>query len=376
MEMLRLRSIPNNPMPKISILIPTYNRAQYLVQAVQSIQQQTFTDWEIVVVDDGSTDNTQSSLDVFGKLVKYFYQPNQGVSVARNRAFRESVGDYIVFLDSDDWLLPQALETLWVAAQANPTANIIYGDAYLTDLAGKYLCRMSDYRPRPIEDTLESFAVEGGLGMLATMIRRHALVPLDGPFDEDMIGYEDKDLFFRLKASGAQLVYVPEPVCCYRFHGDNKSAPKSKWAERRRQSLIRHWWKVLESSLITTFSLAGQRKFFLDFLTGPLLVDFSGQKQVLKHPNFLGLPAHLRSQILYYLSIEILISDVVSVPALRYLLTAVRLCPQSARLYIWLSTFLLGRRFQKWLIRRYRHTQPDNDQLDPVIEVLRSKGVA
>ena len=97
-------------MPKVSVVIPTYNRAHLICETIDSILAQTYKDYEIIVVDDGSTDNTQEVLKRYGDKVRYFYQQNQGQASAWNFAVRQSSGEYIALLDSDDLWLPQKLE--------------------------------------------------------------------------------------------------------------------------------------------------------------------------------------------------------------------------------------------------------------------------
>ena len=94
----------------ISIILPTFNRADVIKRAIASVQAQTFTDWELIIVDDGSTDDTARVVTDLDPRIRYFYQENKGVSSARNNALRQSRGQYIAFLDSDDEWLPHFLE--------------------------------------------------------------------------------------------------------------------------------------------------------------------------------------------------------------------------------------------------------------------------
>ena len=93
----------------VSVVIPSYNSAQFLPEAIESVLEQSYPHFEVIVVDDGSTDDTKEVCDRYPK-VKYFYQKNQGHATARNTGLRISTGEYIIFLDSDDCLLPEAIE--------------------------------------------------------------------------------------------------------------------------------------------------------------------------------------------------------------------------------------------------------------------------
>ncbi len=94
-------------MPKVSVVIPTHNRANYIAHAVESVLDQTFRDYEIIVINDGSTDNTQEVLKKFEDKIKLLHQENKGIAQTRNRAIQESTGEYIAFLDSDDYWMPE-----------------------------------------------------------------------------------------------------------------------------------------------------------------------------------------------------------------------------------------------------------------------------
>ena len=100
-----------NKKPAFSVIIPTYNRADFLPRAIQSILKQTFRDFELIIVDDGSTDNTEEVVGgISNARVRYFYQQNRGVSAARNFGATLSKGQYTTFLDSDDEVLPEWLQ--------------------------------------------------------------------------------------------------------------------------------------------------------------------------------------------------------------------------------------------------------------------------
>ena len=125
-------------MPRVSVIIPTYNRARFIAETVQSVLDQTFTDFEIVIVDDGSTDNTREVMGSFqDSRIKYIYQKNNGVCIARNNAINASSGEYLAFLDSDDVLLRNSLEKRVEVLDRHPEVGFSYGQAYLMDEGGQ-----------------------------------------------------------------------------------------------------------------------------------------------------------------------------------------------------------------------------------------------
>jgi glycosyltransferase involved in cell wall biosynthesis len=125
--------------PKVSVIIPTYNRAHLVGKAIQSVLDQTFSDFEVIVVDDGSTDNTRKVVSQFKDKVRYIYQDNKGRSAARNSGMRNSRGQYITFLDSDDHYLPDKLRKQVESMDKNPGYAMSFTSSIWLNEEGRYL---------------------------------------------------------------------------------------------------------------------------------------------------------------------------------------------------------------------------------------------
>ena len=123
-----MRSVESFPL--ISIIIPTFNAVEFLSRAIESALQQTYPNFEILIIDDGSTDDTRSVIQV-NKRIKYYHQENKGLSSARNFGIEKSRGDYLVFLDADDWLEKDALQLNYAVIQNKPGIAFISGNYYL-----------------------------------------------------------------------------------------------------------------------------------------------------------------------------------------------------------------------------------------------------
>src|SRR5215469_4431153 len=119
--------------PLVSIIVPCFNQARYLADAVRSILRQTYSQYETLVIDDGSTDETRKVASNFEK-VKYYYQPNRGLASARNTGIRECRGDFLVFLDADDLLLPTALQIGIDELLSRPECAFASGDHRRVDV--------------------------------------------------------------------------------------------------------------------------------------------------------------------------------------------------------------------------------------------------
>ena len=121
--------------PRISVIIPTYNSAVFLPEAVESVLSQTFLPQEVIVVDDGSTDNTEDVLEPFRRRIHYIRQENQGPAVARNRGIAEAKGDLIAFLDADDVWVPEKTEIQVKVLRENPRIGLVHSYFDRLDMA-------------------------------------------------------------------------------------------------------------------------------------------------------------------------------------------------------------------------------------------------
>jgi hypothetical protein len=203
----------------ISVVIPTYNRAELVVEAIESALRQTRLPDEIVVVDDGSTDDTLVALKRFGASVTIIAQPNRGRSAARNAGLCAARGDLIVFLDSDDLLTEDSLERRAQILETTHDVDVVYGDMFIINAAGQRVGVHRDYMPgpRPSGYIFAELALRCFI-LMPAMIRRTALG--EHRFDERLSQAEDYDLWRRV-AAHSRFRYVETPIACYRIHDTN-----------------------------------------------------------------------------------------------------------------------------------------------------------
>lgn len=206
--------------PCISIIIPTYNRVHLIGAAVASVLTQTFSGFEVIVVDDGSTDDTEAVVREYpDSRIIYVKQENKGRSHARNCALHLARGRYIAFLDSDDLYLPDKLALQVRYLDGHPHVGMIYTSAYCIDYYGntlneKYIASVSGkiYKSiaffRPVTITLPT-----------VMVRREIFAEVGG-FDENMHRFEDTDMWRRI-SKVAYIDALPEFTCKLRTHDDN-----------------------------------------------------------------------------------------------------------------------------------------------------------
>jgi glycosyltransferase involved in cell wall biosynthesis len=210
---------PARTRPTVSIVVPCYRQAEYLPVAVASVALQTFTDWELIVVDDGSPDDTSRvARDLAAKLpgrrIRVVAQGNAGVSAARNRGIREALGEYILPLDADDALDPSFLETCVAVLRARPEVDIV-GTDMLTFGA------RSDRVPLQLPLT-PSVAARVNPLFYCSLYRRHVWERAGGYRENMVLGYEDWDFWVSCAERGFRAVRVPEPLFLYRVKAESR----------------------------------------------------------------------------------------------------------------------------------------------------------
>jgi len=203
----------------VSVIIPVFNGAPYVQVAVESVLNQTFKNFEIIVVDDGSTDNTRDVLESYIQLnkIKYIHQNNKGISHSRNLGIKFATGEFLKFLDSDDFLYTNQLE-LQVKDLIEQGSDIsISNYNHLYD-HGKVGIRKNIIIKKSYQ--LVDFIRANRAPVHSFMVRKNIIVKVDG-FDETLTAFEDYDLWLRLIINGAKVSLVDYIGCCYRIH--NKS---------------------------------------------------------------------------------------------------------------------------------------------------------
>ncbi|HEV2727637.1 MAG TPA: glycosyltransferase [Solirubrobacterales bacterium] len=215
----RWRETLAGPAPLVSAIIPCHGQAPYLEEAIESVLAQTYAQVEVIVVDDGSPDNASRVAARFPG-VRCVRQPNRGLAAARNTGIRESEGELLVFLDSDDRLLPRALEIGVAELRARPEAAFAFGRYHRVDPQGARL--QDDEQPRPEADPYAIFLRYNYAGVPGGGIYRRSALEAVGNFDESLPQAEDYDLALRLAREHAVRPH-DEFVVEYRVHGGGMS---------------------------------------------------------------------------------------------------------------------------------------------------------
>jgi glycosyltransferase involved in cell wall biosynthesis len=207
-------------MQTVSVIIPTYNRADLIAQAIDSVLAQRYPAHEIIVADDGSTDDTAAVVGAYGDRVRYLALPHRGLPAAtRNAAIRSATGDLLAFLDSDDLFLPDKLALQVEALAQQRTAGLVYSNGlYFHTTPNAPVGRVLDGLPAPSGCVFGDLLAGNFLAPPVVLVRREVLAAV-GLFDEaaELFAVEDFDLWLRL-AAHTPFVYVPGDVAAIRRH--------------------------------------------------------------------------------------------------------------------------------------------------------------
>lgn len=209
--------------PEITVVLPTYNRSEFIGDAIRSVLNQTYTKFELIIVDDGSSDGTESIVKTFSDpRIIYRYQPNSGRSIARNNAIAIARGKYIAFIDSDDMYLPGKLEMQYRLLEDTPNADMVYTSARCINRDGSYLPQ--NYRAIVSGVIYTSIAFfQPVTVILPTVMLRKSTFSQIGGFDKNMNRFEDTDMWRRV-SKVSLILALPEFTCLIRTHEENSLA--------------------------------------------------------------------------------------------------------------------------------------------------------
>jgi glycosyltransferase involved in cell wall biosynthesis len=244
--------------PTVSIIIPTYNRARDVQTAIRSLLAQTRVPDEILIVDDGSADDTASIVARFDPPVRLIrHERSLGPSAARNTGLQACSGDLIGFLDSDDTLPPDSLERRVSALIAAPDYGAIYGDCWMIGRNGERIGLFSQLQPRPHPsgDLFPALAVEN-LAPVHTFLFRRACWEQSGDFDITLRQLEDHDFWLRMSAC-CQFLYLDAPLANYHQHDAMMSVTR---ADAMRQARLTVQRRAIEHPRFATLTSAEQAR--------------------------------------------------------------------------------------------------------------------
>lgn len=222
--------------PQVSVIIPAYNGERFIAEAIDSVLHQTCTDWELIAIDDGSTDRTRQVLAAYGDRIQVIAQTNQGVATARNRGWQTAQGEWIAFFDQDDVWRSDKLALQLQTANNHPQAGIVHSGWRLVDAQRRPLSEVKPWQNFPKLDLVGW--VTGMPVLLSAMLIRRSWIDRVGGLQTHYRQACDVDLVQRLALAGCETVWLPQVVVDYRQHDQNDSnntlvQATESWAVRR-----------------------------------------------------------------------------------------------------------------------------------------------
>lgn len=249
---------------RITVVMPCYNAENYVAQAVDCVLGQSTPDVELIVVDDGSTDRSREILLGYGDRIRFLEQANQGPYPARNHGMQHASGEFVAFLDADDWWAPDCLEKLHAALSARPDAALAYCGWQNVGLPGP---RGEPHVPPDYEKVgkLERFLRAAAPWPIHAALVRREVMDAAGGFDTNWRTCMDYDLWLRIGATHP-IVLVPEVLAYYRFHQSGQIT-STQWRQAE------NTWKVKRKFIASRADIVAAlpRDTLADLVDGALL---------------------------------------------------------------------------------------------------------
>jgi glycosyltransferase involved in cell wall biosynthesis len=223
--------------PKLSVIIASYNHQDYIAETLRSLEQQTFQDFEIIIVDDGSTDKTVEVAKSAQSRAQIYTQKNQGVVAARNRGVSLAKGKYICFVDSDDVVLPERFAKQVALIDGDAELGLVFADALIIDSKGDKIGKFSDVYPVVAGDVAQMLALHYCFTPMITVMVRADVLRKTGPFEKP--GPISDYMKWIEVAHISKAHYDPEALGCWRRHqaSTSKQANKVKSYAKTRAAL-------------------------------------------------------------------------------------------------------------------------------------------
>lgn len=295
----------------VSVMMPAYNAEQFISQAITSVLDQSYPDWELIIVNDGSADKTTEIARSFSDpRVKVFDQPNQGESAARNAALSHMQGEFAAFLDADDLYLPHHLEACIDYLLSHPERDGVYTDGHYCDQSGSRLRTLSSRRRGPFEGRVYEEVVYGSdvFGPpICVVLRRNIITQNNLMFDETITIGPDWDFFIQY-SDLARFGYLSGYTCLYRLHQENITFRIDM--QKRALEMAKCREKAIKMNNFGACSLNTRWNVFYDLLVNLLCGFPEHQTEITHWQEFSSLPADFQAKLFRFMAREAMLSEV------------------------------------------------------------------
>lgn len=282
----------------VSVMMPAYNAEQYISQAIESVLAQSYPQWELIIVNDGSTDRTVDRVFSFtDPRIKLIHQANSGESAARNTALRYIQGEFVAFLDADDIYLPNHLEVTINYLISHPERDAVFTDGYYCNQDGARIQTLSSRRRGPYEGRIFEEVVYGSdvFGPpVCVCLRRNIIKQNNLQFDDSITIGPDWDFFVRY-SDLASFGYLDADTCLYRLHQENITFRIDM--QKRALEMAKCREKAIKMKNFDTCSLKTRWNVFHDLLVNLLSGFPEHQSEITRGQEFGSLPADYRARL-------------------------------------------------------------------------------
>lgn len=342
----------------VSILMPAYNGAEFIRQAIDSVITQTYPAWELVVVDDGSTDTTAAVVATYqDPRIRYVFQANRGQAAALNRGLELAEGEFVTTLDVDDWLTVDSLQDRVEYLVQHPEHGVVYGDGFYCDVTGRALMRFSEHRIGAVTGDVYSMLICTpffGTGA-NVLVRRAVLDRYRIRYDESIVWCQDHDIYVRI-AEVATFGVVATPTVWYRLHAANMTMTMA--GPQRVNALVATRLKIMRSPRFVRLSADEKARFFDNVLNQELSGRVTEQLMFIDSAQFRSLPRRKQARVLQLATHIYLVWGVHSNLTKRLLYWAWLCNPLEPRTVVLLAMAHLNPRLVQYTVqfwRRLRH---------------------
>lgn len=358
--------------PIVSIMMPAYNAEHTIEQAIASVLAQTMPDWELIVVDDGSSDGTAQRAAAYAARdarIRLVRQANGGEASARNTALQHMRGELVAFLDADDFYLPDHLALTTAYLEAHPERDGVYTDGYHCDEQGTQLKPLSSRRRGPFEGWLypELVAASDVFGPPLCLVLRRGLIDQYGlAFDPAIVIGPDWDFTTRY-AHDAQFGYIDQCTCCYRVHRNNITNRVD--LDRRALYMAQCREKAIKLPKFAACPLETRRATFYELLVNLLHGHAQRQANAVAWPQFTALPAHMQAELLRLMASKAIAGGLRHSQIDVWLRQADRLDPSSKQAAVLARLYRANPRLCQLAVRLRKTGQVDPTRLAPLGDV-------
>lgn len=355
----------------LSVMMPAYNAEKYISRAVESVLAQTYPHWELLIVNDGSTDRTPDILaGLTDPRVKIFHQENGGESSARNTALQHMSGDYLAFLDSDDLYLPQHLQETVAYLESHPEYDGVYTDGIYIDENDQQLRTLSSRRRGPFEGDIFEEVVRSSdvFGPPLCVVLRGCVISKNNlEFDTNIVIGPDWDFFIK-SSEVARFGYILQSTCLYRVHQTSISIKTNK--QKRFNHLAKCRQNSVKMERFNNCSIETRFFVFYDLLVNLLNGLPDQQSDILKWSEFSNLSPIYQAKLLRLMASKAIILEVEGNYINDWMNASRKMNPKDFRGILVAAAYKLNPRICQRLLSAKISLEQDNKTADFILDEL------